>query len=284
MAKKLSLGSGLDDLFGDNSVSIQPKQTLRILDMEPNKSQPRKEFNEDKIRELADSINEFGLLQPIIVRPLDNGMYQIIAGERRWRACRMLGWTDREVPVIIQEHDDFRTAQIALVENMLRENLNPIDEAQAYNELIEQYDITQERLSEIVGKSRASITNAIRLLKLPDEVLDMVRDGDVSVGAAKVLLGVEDEELLITLAKQVKSGAFTVRQLEKAVSAAKPKAPKKENEAKVGTYYKEMEIALRDSLQRKVQVSYSDGKGKLTLEFYNEEDLGAIAKLLTKEN
>lgn len=284
MAKKLSLGSGLDDLFGDNSVSIQPKQTLRILDMEPNKSQPRKEFNEDKIRELADSINEFGLLQPIIVRPLDNGMYQIIAGERRWRACRMLGWTDKEVPVIIQEHDDFNTAQIALVENMLRENLNPIDEARAFNELIEKYDITQDRLSEIVGKSRASITNSIRLLKLPDEVLDMVRDGDVSVGAAKVLLGVSDEGVMLDLARQVKSGALSVRQLEKAVSAAKPKSPGKEEKPAVSSFYKEMEIALRDRLKRKVQVSYSDGKGKLALEFYDEDDLKILAELLTNEN
>lgn len=284
MAKKFSLGSGLDDLFGDNSVSVQPKQTLRIIDMEPNKSQPRKDFNEDTIRELADSINEFGLLQPILVRPLDNGMYQIIAGERRWRACRMLGWTDKEVPVIIQEHDDFNTAQIALVENMLRENLNPIDEARAFNELIEKYDITQDRLSEIVGKSRASITNSIRLLKLPDEVLDMVRDGDVSVGAAKVLLGVSDEGVMLDLARQVKSGALSVRQLEKAVSAAKPKSSGKEEKPAISSFYKEMEIALRDRLKRKVQVSYSDGKGKLALEFYDEDDLKILAELLTNEN
>ena len=146
MAKKSGLGDfgGLEALFDDNSTDIQVKKQVRLSDIEPNRNQPRKEFDEDTIRELAESIEEHGLIQPILVRPLDNGMYQIVAGERRWRALRMLGWQDKEIPVVIKELDDEETAKIALVENVLREDLNPIDEAKAYNELIEKYDMTLE--------------------------------------------------------------------------------------------------------------------------------------------
>lgn len=282
MAKKMSLGSGLDDLFGDNSVSVQPRQTVRIIDIEPNKSQPRKEFDEIGIRELADSIEEHGLLQPILVRPMENGMYQIVAGERRWRACKMLGWSDKEVPVIIRELDDLQTAQIALIENLQREDLNPVDEALAYSELIEKYKMTQESVARIVGKARASVTNSMRILKLPKPILDLVRDGELSQGAAKVLLSVNDEKLMEELAIKASKGELTVRQLEKA--AAKANAGEKPEKAKkTPGFYKEMEIALGERLQRKTKVSYSGGKGKLTLEFYDEDDLKGLADLLIKE-
>lgn len=287
MAKKSGLGDfgGLEALFDDNSTDIQVKKQVRLSDIEPNRNQPRKEFDEDTIRELAESIEEHGLIQPILVRPLDNGMYQIVAGERRWRALRMLGWQDKEIPVVIKELDDEETAKIALVENVLREDLNPIDEAKAYNELIEKYDMTQESVAKLVGKARSSVTNSLRILKLPENVVTMVRDGDLSAGAAKALLPLTDEEQIYELALKSSKGEMTVRQLEKAVAKlSEPQKEKKEEKPKKNqTYYKEMEIALSESLERKVKVTYGKGKGKLVIDFFDKDDLKAIAEMLTKE-
>lgn len=288
MAKKSGLGDfgGLEALFDDNSTDIQVKKQIRLSDIEPNKNQPRKEFDEDTIRELADSINEHGLLQPILVRPLDNGMYQIVAGERRWRACRMLGWNDREVPVIIKELDDKETAKIALVENVLREDLNPIDEAKAFAELIEKYSMKQEEVAKLVGKARTSVTNSLRILKLPENVITMVRDGDLSAGAAKALLPLEDENVITELAMKSKNGEMTVRQLEKTVAkliSAETKKNETEKKSPNKTYYKEMEIALAERLSRKVKVTWGKGKGRLTIDFHDKDDLKALAELLTSE-
>lgn len=287
MAKKSGLGDfgGLEALFDDNSTDIQVKKQVRLSDIEPNRNQPRKEFDEDTIRELAESIEEHGLIQPILVRPLDNGMYQIVAGERRWRALRMLGWQDKEIPVVIKELDDEETAKIALVENVLREDLNPIDEAKAYNELIEKYDMTQESVAKLVGKARSSVTNSLRILKLPENVVTMVRDGDLSAGAAKALLPLTDEEQITELALKSSKGEITVRQLEKAVAKlSEPEKEKKEEKPKKNqTYYKEMEIALSESLERKVKVTYGKGKGRLVIDFFDKDDLKAIAEMLTKE-
>ncbi|MBP0958722.1 MAG: ParB/RepB/Spo0J family partition protein [Oscillospiraceae bacterium] len=287
MAKKSGLGDfgGLEALFDDNSTDIQVKKQVRLSDIEPNRNQPRKEFDEDTIRELAESIEEHGLIQPILVRPLDNGMYQIVAGERRWRALRMLGWQDKEIPVVIKELDDEETAKIALVENVLREDLNPVDEAKAYCELIEKYDMTQESVAKLVGKARSSVTNSMRILKLPENVVTMVRDGDLSAGAAKALLPLTDEEKISELAIKSSKGEMTVRQLEKAVAKlSEPEKEKKEEKPKKNqTYYKEMEIALSESLERKVKVTYGNGKGKLVIDFFDKEDLKAIAEMLTKE-
>ena len=287
MAKKSGLGDfgGLEALFDDNSTDIQVKKQVRLSDIEPNRNQPRKEFDEDTIRELAESIEEHGLIQPILVRPLDNGMYQIVAGERRWRALRMLGWQDKEIPVVIKELDDEETAKIALVENVLREDLNPIDEAKAYNELIEKYDMTQDGVAKLVGKARSSVTNSLRILKLPENVVTMVRDGDLSAGAAKALLPLTDEEQIYELALKSSKGEMTVRQLEKAVAklSEPQKEVKEEKPKKNQTYYKEMEIALSESLERKVKVTYGKGKGKLVIDFFDKDDLKAIAEMLTKE-
>ncbi|MBQ7958985.1 MAG: ParB/RepB/Spo0J family partition protein [Oscillospiraceae bacterium] len=287
MAKKSGLGDfgGLEALFDDNSTDIQVKKQVRLSDIEPNRNQPRKEFDEDTIRELAESIEEHGLIQPILVRPLDNGMYQIVAGERRWRALRMLGWQDKEIPVVIKELDDEETAKIALVENVLREDLNPIDEAKAYNELIEKYDMTQESVAKLVGKARSSVTNSLRILKLPENVVTMVRDGDLSAGAAKALLPLTDEEQISELALKSSKGEMTVRQLEKAVAklSEPQKEVKEEKPKKNQTYYKEMEIALSQSLERKVKVTYGKGKGKLVIDFFDKDDLKTIAEMLTKE-
>ena len=287
MAKKSGLGDfgGLEALFDDNSTDIQVKKQVRLSDIEPNRNQPRKEFDEDTIRELAESIEEHGLIQPILVRPLDNGMYQIVAGERRWRALRMLGWQDKEIPVVIKELDDEETAKIALVENVLREDLNPIDEAKAYNELIEKYDMTQESVAKLVGKARSSVTNSLRILKLPENVVTMVRDGDLSAGAAKALLPLTDEEQITELALKSSKGEMTVRQLEKAVAklSEPQKEVKEEKPKKNQTYYKEMEIALSQSLERTVKVTYGKGKGRLVIDFFDKDDLKTIAEMLTKE-
>ena len=188
MAKKTGLGMGLDALFEDNGNESHGSQTVRLSEIEPNKNQPRQSFDEASITSLAESIREHGLIQPILVRPIETGGYQIVAGERRWRACRMLGMS--EVPVLIRELSDFETAQLALIENVQRENLNPIEEATAYRTLMENFHMTQETLSKAVGKSRSVLANAVRLLNLPEIVQDMLKNGDISVGQAKALASI----------------------------------------------------------------------------------------------
>ncbi len=212
---KGGLGAGLDLLFSDNSNSVQVKSTLRISEIEPNRDQPRKYFSEESITALADSIREHGILQPILVRPLldSAGSYQIVAGERRWRAACRLGLN--EVPVIIKEFSDIETMQIAVIENLQRENLNPVEEALSYNDLIEKYGMTQEKVAKMTGKSRSAIANSIRLLSLPKQVLEMLADGSLSVGQAKALLASEDEKMLLSVAERAADGGMTVRQIEK---------------------------------------------------------------------
>lgn len=274
MAKKGGLGMGLDALFTDNSNEIQVKQTLRTNEIEPNREQPRRDFNEESISTLADSIKEHGLLQPIVVRPLENGVYQIVAGERRWRACRMIGLS--EVPVIIKDLSDFETAQLALIENLQREDLNPLEEAMGYNDLMEKYNMTQEAVSKILGKSRSTVANLLRILSLPDEIKEMLRDGKISVGHAKALMSL-DEGILLETAKKASEGLLTVRDIEKLANKNEKEKPAKSRDS----YYKEMEIGLKNELQRKVKVSYSGNKGTLTLEFYDKDDLSELAKKLT---
>ena len=177
---KGGLGAGLDTLFSDNSNEVQVKNKLRVSEIEPNRNQPRKYFSGEAISALAQSIREHGILQPILVRPLPTGSYQIVAGERRWRAAKMLGLN--EVPVTIKEMSDIETAQIAIIENLQRENLNPIEEAEGYRDLIENYGMTQEQIAKMVGKSRSAISNAIRILSLPEAVHRMLESGDLSVG------------------------------------------------------------------------------------------------------
>lgn len=270
MAKKGGLGMGLEALFDDNSTSdIQAKVTVRLNEIEPNKSQPRTDFDETAIANLADSIKEHGLLQPLLVRPLEVGGYQIVAGERRWRACRMLGLD--EVPVIIKELDDRETMQIALVENLLRENLNPIEEAMGYKELIDSYDMTQEEVAKTVGKPRSSIANSLRMLSLPDEIREYLKNGDITIGHAKALAAIEDKEEMLLIAKKAAAGLLTVRDIEKL--SKKKENPEVKEEVITNSYYKEMELSLHEHLGRKVKIDYKNNKGKLQLEFYDEEDL-----------
>lgn len=281
MAKK-GLGSGLDTLFMDNTNDIQVKKTLRTSEIEPNRDQPRKVFSDEAIAALADSIREYGVLQPILVRPLGTGMYQIVAGERRWRAARMLGLD--EVPVNIKELSDLEAMQIAIVENLQRENLNPLEEASGYSELIEKFGMTQEKVAKLVGRSRSAVANAVRLLTLPESVQKMVENGDLSAGHARALLAFDDEELLITTAQKAAGGGLSVRQVEKIAQKSTEETPEKPaSDTKIDNYFKEMEISLNETLGRKVKVDYGKNKGALILEFYDKDDLAELASKLAKE-
>ena len=281
----LGAGGGLDALFIDNTNDIQVKKTLRISEIEPNRDQPRKAFSDEAITALADSIREHGMLQPILVRPISTGGYQIVAGERRWRAARMAGLD--EVPVNIRELSDLETMQIAIIENLQRENLNPVEEAAGYNELIEKFGMTQEKVAKMVGRSRSAVANAVRLLSLPERVLKMLENGELSAGHARALLGFEDEEMLIATALRAADGGLTVRQVEK---AAQKSAEHKEEAAagalnkKIDNYFVEMELSLKERLGRKVKVDYGKNKGALILEFYDKNDLAALAEKLAKED
>lgn len=277
------LGAGLDSLFSDNTSEVQVKKTLRTSEIEPNREQPRKNFSDDAIASLAESIREHGMLQPILVRPLSAGGYQIVAGERRWRAARMLGLD--EVPVSIRELSDTQAMQIAVIENLQRENLNPVEEAAGYSELIENYGMTQEQVGKMVGKSRSAIANAVRLLSLPQRVLKMLENGELSAGHAKALLGFEDEEMLLAIANRAADGGMTVRQVEKLAqkSAEVSEEAERKSDSKIDNYFIEMEISLKERLGRKVKVDYGKNKGVLILEFYDKDDLAAIADKLVVE-
>lgn len=277
---KGGLGSGLDSLFSDNASDVQIKTTLRTSELEPNRDQPRKHFSTETITALADSIREHGILQPILVRPMDSGGYQIVAGERRWRAARMLGLD--EVPVNIKELSDMETMQIAIIENLQRENLNPIEEGKGYQELIENYGMTQEQVGKLVGKSRSAIANAVRILSLPEKIIKLLENGDLSAGHAKALLTFDDDEIKIAVANRAANGGMTVRQLERMLQTSVENQQKKKDE-KIDNYFVEMEISLNERLGRRVKVDYGRNKGALILEFYNKEDLAALAEKLTVE-
>ena len=281
---KGGLGVGLDALFIDNANEVQVKKTLRTAELEPNRDQPRKAFSDEAITALADSIREHGMLQPILVRPISSGGYQIVAGERRWRAARMAGLD--EVPVTIRELSDLETMQIAIIENLQRENLNPIEEAAGYNDLIEKFGMTQEKVAKMVGRSRSAVANAVRILSLPDRVLKMVENGELSAGHARALLGFENEEMLIATALRAADGGLTVRQVEKAAQKSEEHTEDSASKAnkKIDNYFKEMELSLNERLGRKVKVDYGKNKGALILEFYDKKDLAALAEKLAKED
>ncbi len=277
----MALGSGLDILFEDNAFESKDIKTLRMSEIEPNKSQPRTVFDEENIRGLAESIREHGLIQPIVVRPLPNGIsYQIIAGERRWRACKLLKM--EEVPVIIRETDELEAAQLAIVENVQRADLNPVEEAMAYRALMDKYGMTQDRLAEVMGKSRPYIANLTRLLSLPEEALTALSNGEISVGHAKVLLSIEDKDSLIYALNTIISEKLSVRQTEKlAAELSKEDVQKETVSRNVKNYYTEMELSLKERLGRSVKISGKDGeKGKITISFNDKDDLSRIANQL----
>ena len=281
MAAKGGLGIGLSALFDDNTTDSAASQTLRLSEIEPNRSQPRKKFDDESISALADSIKRHGILQPLLVRPYGSG-YQIVAGERRWRAARMLGMT--EVPVQIREFSDSESMQIALIENLQRENLNPIEEAQAYKRLLTEFHLKQDEVAERVSKSRAAVTNSIRLLKLNEEVQRMVVDEMISTGHARALLAVENPEEQYNLAQRIFDEKLSVRDVEKLVkNLHKPAKSKKVDDKTMQVIYQDIEEKLKQKLGRKVTVtSKGEGSGKIEIEFYNHEDLDRLLDVLNK--
>ena len=281
MAKKLGgLGRGLDSLFADKSVDeLNPSvNKLRIMEIEPNRDQPRKDFDEKSLSELAESIEQHGVLQPLVVRPLTNGGYQLVAGERRWRAARIAGLT--EVPVVIKELTDEEVIEIAMIENLQREDLNPLEEALGYRYMMDELNITQEQAAEKVGKSRPAVANAIRLLRLPDEVQEMVKNNLISPGHARALLGFESQELIIQTAKRIVKEDLSVREVETLVknSQKTPKVPKQQKRDK---FFSEVELALVENLGRKVKIKESKkDAGVLEIEFFDKDDLESLAMKL----
>ena len=286
-AKKGGLGKGLDALFMDNeTVDSGGVVTLRLSQIEPNRDQPRKIFSEEALNELADSIREHGVLQPLLVRPLPGGSYQLVEGERRWRASRMAGL--QEVPVVIREMDEEQAMEIALIENLQREDLNAIEEATGYKQLMERYGMTQEQVAKRVGKSRPAIANALRLLNLPQKVMDMVGEGKVSPGHARALLAFDDQDRIVEIAQKVKTGKYSVRDIER---MAKNQDEKKEKAAKApeepawggkSAFLTEMEIAMSMEMGRKVRIIPNGEGGTLQIQFWDEEDLKSLAEKFAK--
>lgn len=280
--KKGGLGKGYNALFADNSVEELGNGgsvvKLRLHDIEPNKNQPRQVFDDEALSELADSIREHGVLQPLIVRPVADGSYQLVAGERRWRASRLAGLT--EVPVIVKTLTDSEVAVIALIENLQRENLNPIEEAEGISRLIEEYSFTQEQAAEKLGKSRTAVTNTLRLMNLPEKVRSLVSDEFLSAGHARALLGLTEKGIIEEIADEVVAKKLSVRETEKLVKQMNSYTEKKPKKIKKrDTFYDEVELSLSDALGRKVVVKDSGRGGKLEFEFFDKEDLMKLAKL-----
>ena len=278
--KKAGLGKGLDALFIDNSTEENGDKLVNINDIEPNRDQPRKFFDEEALKELADSIAMHGVIQPLLVRPLSDGGYQLIAGERRWRASRMAGLS--QVPVVVKEMTDEEAMELALIENLQREDLNPIEEAEGFRLLMDTYSFTQEQAAEKVGKSRPAIANSLRLLSLPSEVLDMVKQGIISSGHARTLIPLTDEKLIIKLAEEISQKELSVRETERIVKTLlKPKSEIVKKKSKRDPYYDECEIAIREELGRKAKINVSRGnKGSIEIEFFSKEDLQSILEAL----
>lgn len=281
--KKSGLGRGLTSLFDENSSDNEGAITLNLNDIEPNRDQPRKDFDETALSELADSIAQHGLIQPIVVKPNLDGRYSIIAGERRWRASRMAGLT--EVPVVIKEADEQTLMEIALIENLQREDLNAVEEALGYRSLIDTYGLTQEEVAKKMGKSRSAVTNALRLLALNDNELEALRRGSISAGHARALLSCEDDATRAKMLIAAADGA-SVRELEKtAADAKKTKSAAKTAPQKKPTFYSEVELSLKNEMRRKVHINPSgNGKGTLTIEFFSDDELAEFAKRLAENS
>ncbi len=275
--KKGGLGRGLDALFNENSTDNNIAIEVKLVDIEPNKDQPRKKFDAQSISELAASIKEHGLIQPIVVKPLTNGTYRIIAGERRWRACREAGL--ERVPVIIKDLGEQQVMEVALIENLQRQDLNPVEEALGYKALIDTYGMTQEQVAGRVGKSRVAVTNALRLLKLTEIELEMLQRGTITAGQARTFLSTDDMLLRERLQQMALNGA-SVRELENTVKAAK-KSKESGSYNVHNSFYTEVELALKETLHRKVKVvKLGENHGMISLEFYGDEELRDIAAKL----
>ena len=298
MALKRGLGKGLDSLIPTNvmmesevkhstvSTASSPEEgkdgtlMVKLSKVEPNREQPRKNFDEDSLQELAESLKQFGMLQPILVQNRGD-YYEIIAGERRWRAAKIAGL--KEVPVIVRELTDQEIVEISLIENIQREDLNPIEEAQAYKRLLTEFHLKQDEVAERVSKSRTAVTNSMRLLKLCDEVQKMVVDDMISTGHARALISIEDSEEQYLIAQKIFDEKLSVREVEKLVKDLhKPPKPPKEENKTLQAIYQEISERLKQSLSTKVSVSAKqNGAGKIEIEFYNHEDLERLLERIT---
>ena len=289
MASNKGLGKGLGALLGESAMQSAVQQSPLLLPLqkiEPNRLQPRKNFDEEELSSLADSIRQHGVIQPLTVRLLDSGYYQIIAGERRWRAARLAGL--REVPVVVIEADDKKAMELALIENLQRSDLTPIEEARGYQQLIGEYGLTQEQVADRVSKSRPAVANAMRLLSLPDELLTLVEEGKLTAGHARAILTLKDKAQQLAVAQKVMNLQLSVRQTEamckklsKAVKAPEPKPVEVD-------YLAECEKTLTRRLGRGVKIVSGKRKGKIELEYYGQEDLQrlyeGLSRALGKEN
>lgn len=270
--KKRGLGKGLDAIFAENTAeSAEGAVTVKLSEIEPNRDQPRKEFDSEALSELADSIARHGVLQPLLLRPMLSGGYRIVAGERRWRAARMAGIS--EVPAVIREMTDAEEMLFALIENLQREDLTPLEEARGYQTLIDVQGFTQEEVSQTVGKSRPAVTNSLRLLNLPEDVQQMLEKGEITAGHARTLLSFKTPEAMRLGAEKAREG-ISVRELENmARKMQEQPAAKKASATRKNHYYEEVQLAVGQYLNRRVKVAGTGKKGVLTIEFYGEEDL-----------
>lgn len=284
--KKGGLGRGLESLFEETTRDVGGGvSTLPLREIEPDKDQPRKDFDDEPLNELAASIAEHGVLQPITVRSTPSGGYKIIAGERRWRAARLAGLA--EVPVVIKDVTEGEAMELALIENLQREDLDPVEEAFGYKQLMEKCALTQEQVAKKLGKSRSAVANSLRLLNLPAKALEWLKNGQLSAGHAKVLLGLEGEEKQLAAAAAVVENGLNVRQTEALCKKLEKPQAAKRPEPQRPALPSEVELALRESLGNEVKVDYKNGRGSLTVHFYSDQQLTAFANLLggyNKEN
>ena len=291
--KASGLGRGFYDIFNDNNIMESKKgaaEMIRVSSIDPRHDQPRKTFEREALESLADSIATYGVLQPIIVRenPAAEGPYEIIAGERRWRAAKMAGLS--EIPAVIFDGDELRAAQVAMIENIQREDLNPVEEALGYGALIDRFGLTQDQLAKQVGKSRSAITNMLRLLDLPDEVLELLRSGELKEGHARALLGLDEEAHMILLANRTVASGLSVREVEAAVKRMNALADKEYADVvdpattQVKLHMKELEKRAMSALGRKVRISRSTHKKVVELTYDDDSDLEALLLALCGEN
>ena len=279
-ASHKGLGKGLGSLFGDEAQQENTVSRLNVREIEPNPAQPRRDFDQVSLAELAESIRRNGVISPIAVRRTENG-YQIVAGERRWRACRLAGLD--QIPALIVEADDRLAFEMAMIENLQREDLNPMEEAEGYRELMERFGITQEEIAERVGKSRPAVANALRLLTLPEPLIDLVRSSKLSQGHARTLLGVSDQQTMISAAQTVMDQGLSVRQTEILVKKLEELAKGEQKPAAANVnqiYIEELEHRLAEATGRKISISQGKEKGKISIEYYGNDDLETLTEAI----
>ncbi len=282
MVKKKGLGKGLGALLTDEKSSIDSDniKEIKLIDIEPNKSQPRKSFDEEKLEELADSIKQNGIITPILVQEAPNGYYTIIAGERRWRAAKKAGL--KEIPAIVKKLDNQKLFEISLIENLQREDLNPVEEALGYKNLMEEYGLTQEEVAQKLSKSRSGIANSLRLLNLPKDVLNLLTEGAISVGHAKVLLSLPDDKAKTELCLLTIEKNLSVRELEAEVKKyMSPAKKEKQEDLNIKLAYEKIEKSIEGVLGTKVKISGKKNKGKIQIDYYSAKDLERIVKIIS---